>query len=80
MDIIQTVATMGILILAFFRGDHREGVLLYALAGIATITFGLTWTGTYDSGSDYVLSICAVGIGIYCLVLAVFSILNRIRS
>ena len=80
MDTVQTIATLGLLWAAFWRGQEREGVLLFCMAGAAMIAFGLVWTDTYTTASDYVLSIACIGIGIYCFILAILGVLRRIKG
>lgn len=80
MDTIQAVAISALLALAFWRGKEREGILLYVMAGIAIIAYGLAWPGTYNSGTGMVFSIAMLGVGIYCLILAVFNIIARFKG
>ena len=80
MDTIQIIGILSLLLLAFWRGKEREGVLLYALVGGAMIALGLTWTESYTAARDYVISVASIGLGVYCLVIATFNIIVRIRS
>lgn len=80
MEIVEVIGVLTLLALALLFGDRREGVMLYVMAGMASIAYGLTWRGTYDTAAGLVFSISLIGLGIYCLILSLYNVINWLRS
>jgi hypothetical protein len=78
MDLIQLRAVLALLLLAFWRGDGKEGIFLYLMAGVSTMGMGLSWRASYNTGFGVTLSTAYIGIGFYCILLAIYNVILMI--
>lgn len=78
MDLEQICVVLGLLFLAFWRGDGKEGIFIYLMAGASMIAMGLAWRGSYSDGFGITVSITTIGVGFYCIILAVYNLIQEI--
>ena len=76
----MSIASIILIIFVIFLAVWRRDIFFYIIACPVSIVAGLYWRGYQSTNLGLVLSITLVGIGLYCLIMAIYNLANKLRD
>ncbi len=77
----MSILATSFLVTAFliFLAVWRRDIFFYLIASPVAIVEGLGWRAAHNDDTGMVISIAFIGIGLYCLIMAIYNIVGKFK-